>query len=110
MTDSGIQMLTEVIKEKTQENLYEHINQEGTQTTVTRKHNLSIKTSVGTSLAVQWLRLLALNAGGTGSIPGQGTKIWHFTSRSQRIKLNGGYIDRDLMCVSHTRLCTTVRS
>ena len=64
----------------------------------------------GTSLAIQWLRLLALNAGGTGSIPGQGTKIWHFTSRSQRIKLNGGYIDRDLMCVSHTRLCTTVRS
>jgi len=33
VTDSGIQMLTEVIKEKTQENLYEHINQEGTQTT-----------------------------------------------------------------------------
>ena len=33
VTDSGIQMLTEVIKEKTQENLYKHINQEGTQTT-----------------------------------------------------------------------------
>ena len=33
MTDSGIQMLTEVIKGKTQENLYEHVNQEGTQTT-----------------------------------------------------------------------------
>ena len=29
----------------------------------------------GTSLEVQWLRLLASNAGGAGSIPGQGTKI-----------------------------------
>ena len=29
----------------------------------------------GTSLAVQWLGLRASNAGGTGSIPGQGTKI-----------------------------------
>ena len=25
-------------------------------------------------MVVQWLRLRALNAGGTGSIPGQGTK------------------------------------
>ena len=30
---------------------------------------------VGTSLAVQWLRLHASPAGGTGSIPGQETKI-----------------------------------
>ena len=30
-----------------------------------------------TSLAVQWLRLHASTAGGTGSIPGQGTKILH---------------------------------
>ena len=30
---------------------------------------------VGTSLAVQWLRLRASTAGGTGLIPGQGTKI-----------------------------------
>ena len=28
----------------------------------------------GTSLAVQWLRLLASNVGGTGWIPGWGTK------------------------------------
>ena len=28
----------------------------------------------GTSLAVQWLRLHAPNAGGMGSIPGQGTR------------------------------------
>ena len=30
-----------------------------------------------TSLSVQWLRLLAYNAGGMHSIPGQGTKIPH---------------------------------
>ena len=29
----------------------------------------------GTSLSVQWLRLQASTAGGTGLIPGQGTKI-----------------------------------
>ena len=34
-----------------------------------------IKIIVGTSLAVQWLRLRASNAGVAGSIPGQGTKI-----------------------------------
>ena len=34
-------------------------------------------TMSGTSLVVQWLRLHALNAGGPGSIPGQGTKIPH---------------------------------
>ena len=33
----------------------------------------------GTSLAVQWLRLCTSNAGGGGSIPGQGTKIPHAT-------------------------------
>ena len=31
----------------------------------------------GTSLAVQWLRLCASNAGDTGSNPGQGTKTLH---------------------------------
>ena len=30
---------------------------------------------LGTSLAVQWLRLQASTEGGVGSIPGQGTKI-----------------------------------
>ena len=33
--------------------------------------------SLGTSLVVQWLRLHASNAGGTGLIPGQGSKIPH---------------------------------
>ena len=34
-----------------------------------------IKKSTGTSLAVQWLPHHASNAGGTGLIPGQGTRI-----------------------------------
>ena len=34
---------------------------------------------IGTSLAVQWLRLCASSAGGVGSIPGCGTKIPHVT-------------------------------
>ena len=37
-------------------------------------HIRSKKEEPGTSLVVQWLRLPALNAGGPGSIPGQGTR------------------------------------
>ena len=33
---------------------------------------------------VQWLGLRALTAEGTGSIPGQGTKIPHATQRNQK--------------------------
>ena len=45
---------------------------------------ISIKISdTGTSLAVQWLRLCASNAEGTGSIPDQGTKIPHFGCKVQ---------------------------
>ena len=43
---------------------------------------IKIKPS-GTSLVVQWLRLHASNAGGTGSIPGQGTKIPHAVTKIQ---------------------------
>ena len=38
---------------------------------------------LGTSLAVQWLRLCTSNAGGIVSIPGQGTKIPHVTWHGQ---------------------------
>ena len=38
--------------------------------------------SVGTSLVVQWLRLLAPNAGGMGLIPGQGSKT-HVAPKTQ---------------------------
>ena len=39
-----------------------------------------------TSLAAQWLGLCASTAEGTGSIPGQGTKILHATRCGQEIK------------------------
>ena len=35
----------------------------------------NFKSTVGTSLEVQWLRIHASTAVGMGSIPGQGTKI-----------------------------------
>ena len=45
----------------------------------------------GTSLVVQWLRLCASNSGGTGSIPGQGTKsphaAWHGQKKKKKKKL-----------------------
>ena len=40
---------------------------------VIREKQIKIKYS-GTFLVVQWLRLQAPNAGGLGSIPGQGTR------------------------------------
>ena len=41
---------------------------------------------MGNSLEVQWLRLRPSTAGGTGSIPGQGTKILHTTRHSQKMR------------------------
>ena len=52
---------------------------------------LHFKPHSGASLAVQWLRCCASNAGGTDSIPGQGTKItsamWH-SLKKQKQKIN----------------------
>ena len=42
----------------------------------------------GTSLEVQWLRLQACNAGGPGSIPGQGTKILHTSTKTWCSQIN----------------------
>ena len=42
----------------------------------------------GTFLEVQWLRLCATTAGGTDSIPGQGTKIWHTGRHSRKITIS----------------------
>ena len=39
--------------------------------------------SLGNSLVVQWLGLCASTAGGTGLIPGQGTKILQAAQRGQ---------------------------
>ena len=41
-----------------------------------------LKSKIGTSLVVQWSILHTFNAGGTGSIPGHGTKIPHATQSS----------------------------
>ena len=44
-----------------------------------------IEVSLGTSLVAQWLRLRAPNAGGLGSIPGQGTRShMHAATKSLR--------------------------
>ena len=43
-------------------------------------------TQIGTFLAVQWLRLLASNAGGVRLICGQGTKIPHAVQHGQKLK------------------------
>ena len=43
--------------------------------------------SLGTSLAIQWLRLRLPMQGGVGSIPGQGAKIPHASGpKNQNIK------------------------
>ena len=45
------------------------------------------KKNPGTSLVVQWLRLFALNSGGLGSIPDQGT-----INRSLQLKIPACHI------------------
>ena len=40
---------------------------------------------LGTSLSVQWLRPSASNAGGTGSIPGQGSKMPYTMGHGQKV-------------------------
>ena len=44
------------------------------------------KIKLGTYLAVQWLRLRTSTAGGTGSIPGPGTKIPRAAQYGQKKK------------------------
>ena len=55
----------------------------------TRAHSKVAKErekNIWTSLAVQQLRLCTSSAGGVGSIPGWGTKIWHATWCGQSLK------------------------
>ena len=46
---------------------------------------------LGTSLAVQWLRLHTSTSGVTGSIPGEGTKIPHAARHGQKRKKIGTF-------------------
>ena len=42
------------------------------------------KLKIGTSLVVQWLRVLVFTAQGVGSIPGWRSNVFHATQFSQR--------------------------
>ena len=53
---------------------------------------------IGTSLAVQWLRL---SAGDLGSVPGLGTKIPHAARCSQKAKKNKNKNPDDHLIVIH---------
>ena len=44
--------------------------------------NVSFKQYLGTSLVVQWIRLCVPNAGGSGLIPAQGTRLPHAATKS----------------------------
>ena len=48
---------------------------------------------MGSSLAVQWLRLHVSNAAGVGSIPGQGTKIPHTVGCGQKRRNHQQYLE-----------------
>ena len=50
------------------------------------RHDWRDLACIGTSLAVQWLRCCISTAGGTGLIPGWGTKILHARLHDQNIK------------------------
>ena len=51
----------------------------------------------GNSLVVQWLELPASTAGGTGLIPGQGTKILHAVQHGQKKKLTMDTSENDVL-------------
>ena len=57
-----------------------------------------LKISLGTSLVVQWLRLHAPNAGGLGSIPGQGTRSHAATKSSHATTKDPAYRNKDPLC------------
>ena len=51
---------------------------------------------------VQWLRCLAPNAEGLGSIPGQGTKIPHPATKTWHSQERGKIVDAVLITVYET--------
>ena len=53
---------------------------------INKKKRKEKKVVIGTSLAVQWLRLCTSTKERVGSIPGLGTKIPHVAWHSQKIK------------------------
>ena len=51
------------------------------------------KKKSGTSLVLQWLRFHASNAGGPGSIPGQGIRIPHAMGHGQKEEKEKNYTE-----------------
>ena len=51
---------------------------------VDRQMKIDFKTTTGTSLVVQWLRLRTPNAGYAGMIPGRGINILHTVQCGQK--------------------------
>ena len=64
-----------------------------------KKEKTTTKRSLGTSQAVQWLRIYTSSSWGSSSIPGQGTKILHAEKNGQKKVLN--LIMKYVLCVCH---------
>ena len=61
------------------------------------------KSTAGTSLMVQWLRLQAPNAGGLGSIPGQGTRSHMLQRKIPRVRQRQLEISTKISTATKTR-------
>ena len=61
------------------------------------------KSTAGTSLMVQWLRLQAPNAGGLGSIPGQGTRSHMLQRKIPRVQQRQLEISTKISTATKTR-------
>ena len=56
-----------------------------------------IRSMLGTSLAIPWLRLRASNAGSAGSVPDWGTKIPHASWHCQKISNKANKIKNQIV-------------
>ena len=61
------------------------------------------KVWVGTSLAVQWLRLHASTAGGMGSIPGERTRILHACHTAKKKGPHQGPYEKNFLKVGYCK-------
>ena len=75
-----------------------------------RKKTISLITSLGTSLVVQWLRLHTSPVGGEGLSPGWGTKIPHTTWHGQEKKKGKQRLDKKIIsiCCLHVEIILNI--